>query len=133
MNALPGEFLTGWGEQEIPAALSTVAADGTPNVIWVACLHLVEEDACVLIADNWLDKTRRNIDATGSGSLVMLAPPRRAWQLKGALSYHAEGALFDDMKNGWLDSSFPGHGVVRLECHELWQGAERIWQRDSSE
>ena len=133
MNALPDEFLTDWAERESLAALATVAGDGTPNVIWVACLHLMADDACVLIADNWMDKTHRNLDATGIGALVILALPRRAWQLKGTLSHHTEGELFDNMKHGWLDPSHPGNGVVCLELQELWQGAEQTWQRNASE
>jgi len=133
MNALPAEFLEDGADREPLAALSTVDSNGTPNVIWVLCLHLIPENACLMIADNAMDKTRSNLEAGSPGALVMLALPRRAWQLKGKLSYYSEGALFDDMKHGWLDSSFPGRGVVRMELQELWQGAELLWQRDERE
>lgn len=43
MNALPAEFLEDWADREPLAALSTVDSNGTPNVIWVLCLHLIPE------------------------------------------------------------------------------------------
>ena len=127
---LPAEFLQAWNERESLAALATTDGDGTPNVIWVLCLHLTEE-AQLVVADNAMNKTRVNIDAGSSGSLVFLAQPRRAYQLKGSLSYHADGPVFDAMKHGWLDGSYPGRGAVLMEIEEIYAGADKVWQRDT--
>ena len=94
-------------EREPLATLATTGPDGTPNVIWVLCMNLTDE-AQLVVADNAMDKTRTNIDAGSPGALVFLAQPRRAYQLKGPLSYHADGPVFEAMKHGWLDDSYPG-------------------------
>ena len=85
----------------------------------------------LVVADNAMDKTRANIDAGSSGALVFLAQPRRAYQLKGPLSYHADGPVFEAMKQGWLDDSYPGRGAVLMEIREIYAGADRVWQRDA--
>lgn len=130
MPPFPAEFLQAWEEREPLAALATTGSGGTPNVIWVLCLNLTEE-AHLVVADNAMNKTRINIDAGSSGSLVFLALPRRAYQLKGSLSYHTDGPVFEAMKHGWLDDSYPGRGAVLMEIKEIYSGADRIWQRDA--
>lgn len=125
---LPAEFLQAWEEREPLAALSTVGADGAPNVIWVLCMHLTD-DAQLVVADNAMDKTRANIDSGSAGALVFLAQPRRAYQLKGLLSYHSDGPVFEAMKHGWLDDSFPGRGAVLMEIREIYSGADKVWSR----
>lgn len=130
VSPLSAEFLQAWDEREPLAALATAGPDGTPNVIWVLCLHLTD-DARLVVADNAMNKTRANIDAGSPGSLVFLAQPRRAYQLKGVLSYHSDGPVFEAMKHGWLDDSFPGRGSVLMEIREIYSGADRVWRRDA--
>lgn len=89
------------------------------------------DEARLVVADNAMSKTRANIDAGSPGALVFLARPRRACQLKGPLSYHADGPVFEVMKHGWLDDSYPGRGAVLMEIAEIYAGADRVWQRDA--
>ena len=127
---LPEDFLQAWAEREPLATLATMGRDDVPNVIWVLCMHLTDE-ARLVVADNAMSKTRANIDAGSAGALVFLALPRRAYQLKGPLTYHDHGPVFEDMKHGWLDASFPGRGAVVMEIREIYQGADLVWQRDA--
>ena len=127
--ALPEEFLCAWRERDALAALATTDPAGQPNVIWVLCLHLIEASAHLIIADNAMEKTKTNLVVGSRGALVCLAQPRRAYQVKGALSYHDQGPVFEAMKNGWLDKRFPGNGAVELVIEEIFVGAERVWQR----
>ena len=126
----PADFLQAWEEREPLATLATTNPDGAPNVIWVLCMRLADE-ARLVMADNAMSKTRANIDAGSSGALVFLAQPRRAYQLKGSLSYHADGPVFEAMKHGWLDDSYPGRGAVLMEIREIYAGADRVWRRDA--
>ncbi|MDE0302532.1 MAG: pyridoxamine 5'-phosphate oxidase family protein [Gammaproteobacteria bacterium] len=133
MNSIPpfpADFLQAWEEREPLATLATTGPDGTPNVIWVLCMNLTDE-ARLVVADNAMSKTRVNIDAGSPGALVFLAQPRRAYQLKGPLSYHADGPVFEAMKHGWLDDSYPGCGAVLMEIREIYAGADRVWQRNA--
>lgn len=128
MQPLPEAFLTAWAEREPLAAFATQGA--MPNVIWVLCLHLDADAARLVIADNAMDKTRTNIDAGSAGSLVMLAQPRRAYQLRGTLTYHDSGPVFEQMKHGWLEASFPGRGTVEMMIDEIFAGNECCWSRN---
>ena len=128
--AFPEDFLQAWEEREPLATLATMGRDGIPNVIWVLCMHLADE-ARMVVADNAMSKTRANIDAGSAGALAFLALPRRAYQLKGPLTYHDSGPFFEDMKHGWLDDSFPGRGAVVMEIQEIHQGADLVWQRNA--
>ena len=51
--------------------------------------------------------------------------------MKGPLSYHADGPVFEAMKHGWLDDSYPGRGAVLMEIREIYAGADKVWQRDA--
>lgn len=125
---LPEDFLQAFAEREPLAALATVGPHGGPNVIWVLCLHLTD-DAQLVVADNAMAKTRANIEAGSRGALVLLAKPRRAYQLQGPLAYHADGPVFEAMKHGWLDASYPGRGAVAMEVREIYAGADQVWRR----
>ena len=129
MQPFPQEFLEAWHAREPLAAFAT-GDSRTPNVIWVSGMHLDEDGAMLMIADNFMAKTRANIDAGSVGALVMIALPRRAYQLRGGLSYHDSGPVYEQMKQGWLDASFPGRGTVAMTVDEVFCGAERIWTRN---
>lgn len=119
------EVQDAWDTREPKLVLTTVSPDGIPNSIYVLCVHKSAEDR-VVIADNFMDKTKANILAGGKGSLLFLAPERRAYQLKGRLSYHTDGPVFDAMKNGWLDAKFAGRAAVELQIEEIWFGANSV-------
>jgi hypothetical protein len=83
------------------------------------------DPSTVLIADNYFDKTRKNIDAGSSSSFLFITKEGKAYQLKGAVEYHTEGELFDDMKS-WNSPKHPGAGAAALKIQEIYSGAEKL-------
>lgn len=122
---LPAIIHQAWEEREQPAIFATTGKDGVPNIIYVGAVWLYGKDK-VLIADNYLDKTRKNIlQGTKHGAILFITPSRKAYQLKGTLSYHKSGKIFDEMKK-LNPTKYPGHAAVMLTIEEIYCGNEKI-------
>ena len=93
MANLPKRVLDAWANRDGPAILATVSPEGIPNIVYVASVSIFGEDRFV-IADNYFDKTRKNIEATGRGALLFLTQERKSYQVKGAFEYYTSGPIF---------------------------------------
>lgn len=126
MNKLPEQIRKAWDEREGPIVLTTVSQDGIPNAIYASCVTLYAGKHLV-VADNYFDKTRRNILSSGNdnGSILFMDQAGKAYQAKGKLEYHREGPIFDDMKT-WNSKKHPGVAALALVVEEVYSGAERI-------
>ena len=124
MSQMPKRVLEAWDGREGPAVFVTVDSDGKPNAIYVTCVNRPTESAFV-VADNYFDKTRRNILDGSAGALLFMTKERKAYQVKGTIEYCTEGEFFDGMKQ-WLDPKFPGHAATVLHVKEAYSGAEKL-------
>jgi predicted pyridoxine 5'-phosphate oxidase superfamily flavin-nucleotide-binding protein len=79
----------------------------------------------VLIADNYFDKTKKNILAGSKGSILFITKDGTAYQAKGSIKYHREGEIFNDMKT-WNPEKHLGHAAVALKVEEIYSGAEKL-------
>ena len=121
---IPEPVKDAWTRREGPVVLATVGEDGTPNSIYATCVSLFGGDR-IVVADNYFDKTRRNIKAGSRGAVLFMTNDKKAYQLKGALDYHDSGPVFDDMKK-WNPPTHPGHGAAALMVEEIFTGATRV-------
>ena len=124
MSTLPQAFLDAWEQREPRMILTTVNTSGEPNAVWVLCVKKLD-DQRILIANDFFNKTLTNIQAGSKGSLLMIAPEREAYQIKGSLEYFTEGPIYQDMKE-WLDPKFAGVGAVILNIESIYYGAEKV-------
>ncbi len=124
MTAIPASVKDAWKNREGPVILATVDADGAPNVIYVTCVALYGEDRLV-VADNYFDKTLKNIKAGSKGSALFITSDKRAFQMKGDIEYHESGSVFDDMKK-WNPPKHPGRGAAALVIKAIYSGANRL-------
>jgi predicted pyridoxine 5'-phosphate oxidase superfamily flavin-nucleotide-binding protein len=113
-----------WEKKEEKLVFATVDRGGKPNVVWVSCVRLIDDER-LLIVNNYFHKTLENILSGSTGSLLFIAPEREAYQIKGTLSYHVDGDEYSDMK-AWLDPKFAGVGAIILTVTEIYAGAEKI-------
>ena len=121
---IPEVVKEAWGKREGPAILATVDGTGVPNIIYVGAVGLYGDERLV-IADNYFDKTRRNIKAGSKGAVLFMTSDKKAYQLKGSLEYHSAGPVFDDMKK-WNPPQHPGHAAAALVVVEVYSGAQRV-------
>ena len=124
MAALPQSVRQAWEDRKGPAILATVSPDGVPNIIYVTCVGAFGDDRLV-VADNYFDKTKKNVLVGGKGALLFQSQEGKAYQVKGSLEYHTSGEIFDNMKT-WNPSQHPGHGAAALLIEEVYSGAEKI-------
>jgi uncharacterized protein len=121
---LPEQVLAAWGDHEDPPVLATIGHDGLPNAIFATCVRVLDGET-VVVANNYFDKTLRNIIAGSRGSLLFITKEKKSFQIKGAIEYYESGPFFDYMKS-WNPPERPGHGAAVLRVEEVYSGAERI-------
>ncbi len=124
METLPEKVRQAWADREGPAILTTMDADGTPNAIYASAVGMFG-DGRIVVADNYFDKTRRNIQRGSRASILFMTKQRKAYQVKGVLEYHTSGPVFDDMKK-WNPPKHPGRAAAALAAEAVYSGAERI-------
>jgi len=124
MASLPESVKQAWEQRNGPVILTTVNEQSYPNAIYATCVALYD-DATLVVADNYFDKTKRNILAGSRGSVLFITETKDAFQIKGTIAYHTDGPIFDHMKT-WNPSKLPGHAAAALTVEEIYSGAEQI-------
>jgi len=113
-----------WQCREGPAVLATVGAAKTPNVIYVGEIRYVPAEGFI-VADNYFHKTRANIKNGTKGAILFLTKERKSLQVKGPLTYHTQGPVFENMQS-WHDPKYPGVAATLLRVEEAYSGAEKL-------
>jgi len=113
-----------WEQREGPAVLATVSAEGKPNIIYVGEINW-DPDNGFIVADNYFDKTRRNIKNGTPGAVLFITKEGKAYQAKGAVGYHTEGPIFDKMQE-FHNSKHPGVAAAVLQVEAVYSGAEKL-------
>ncbi len=124
MTAIPKEVREAWDAKEVPAVLTTISKEGIPNTIYATCVSLFGENK-ILIANNKFQKTYENIMGCDKATFLFITREKKAYQLKGAITYKTEGAEFDDMKK-WNRPDLAGKGVAIINVQEIYSGAKKI-------
>ena len=124
MAVLPEEVSKAFEKREGPAVLTTVSDDGTPNAIYATCVSKFDEST-IVVANNYFDKTLKNIKSGSSGSILFITGDKTSYQIKGAIEYHKEGPVFDDMKK-WNPEKHPGHAAAAVKVEEVYSGAKKL-------
>ncbi|MCK5863048.1 MAG: pyridoxamine 5'-phosphate oxidase family protein [Candidatus Hydrogenedentes bacterium] len=125
MATLPKIVLDAWENHDEPAILATLSNAKIPNIIYVSCVTIYE-DECFVVADNYFDKTQKNIHEGSQGSLLFIDKEGKSYQVKGTLEYHKDGKLFDHMKAA-NSPKHPGHAAAVLRVKEVYSGAKKLY------
>jgi len=124
MSVLPEKVSKAWNDRKGPVILTTVDKNGIPNAIHATCVSKFSEDT-IVVANNYFDKTQKNILAGSKGSLLFITNDGKAFQIKGSIEYHKDGKIFEDMKS-WNLTKNPGHAAAALKVEEVYSGAEKL-------
>jgi len=120
MKKIPERVKLAWEKRMGAAIFTTVDNQNYPNSIYVKSI-VIYDDNKFLIADNYFDKTRENIQQGSTGSILFMVDEMEAYQIKGDITYHTEGEFYNDMKK-WNNPKHPGHAVVVLEVEAVYCG-----------
>ena len=124
MPSLPESVRTAWNNRKGPVIFATVDKMGLPNIIYVTCVNKLDEKT-IIVADNYFDKTRKNILFGCKGSILFITKDDKAFQMKGMVEYHREGEIFEHMKT-WNPAEHPGHAAAVLKVESVYSGAEKL-------
>lgn len=124
MPALPKQVSAGWDDRKGPIIFATVNQQGVPNAIYASCVSKFSEDKLV-IADNYFDKTRANIESGSAGSILFMTNAGKAFQVKGSVERHTSGEIYEDMLE-WCNGKHPRHAAAVLNVEEVYSGAEKL-------
>lgn len=101
-------------------ALSTVDGNGNPHCIAVGDVKVVSKDQ-LLIGDNYMAETRRNLMKNKNVSLVVWC---REWEkncegyeLRGSAEYFKEGTLLEKVKE--IHKGFPAKGAILVTVNKI--------------
>ena len=123
MAQLTVEVKKAVSQQEVfPVATSN--QDRIPNVVYIKYLKVID-DQTVLIADNYLNKTRDNILNNGKITFAVLDGDKGSYQIKGTAERFEKGSMYDEVQN-WVPERLPRTAAVVMNVEEIYNGAERI-------
>jgi predicted pyridoxine 5'-phosphate oxidase superfamily flavin-nucleotide-binding protein len=124
MAVIPEVVSKSWKKRVGPAVFSTVNSGGVPNSVYVNSVWMYDSDT-IIIADNYFDKTRKNIFNGCKSCLLFLTDENKSFQIKGSIEYHKTGVIYDEMKKR-NPLKLPGHAAVALKVTEVFSGSERL-------
>ncbi|NCD33259.1 MAG: pyridoxamine 5'-phosphate oxidase family protein [Spartobacteria bacterium] len=124
MSKLPESVCRAWENREDAVVFTTVDAEGVPNSIYATCVSKYDDETLV-VADNYFDKTRKNILAGSKASMLFITKEGKSFQVKGSVDYVKEGPVFDDMKT-WNPQKHPGHAAAALKVEAVYSGSEKL-------
>lgn len=124
MRALTDEVLKAWENRDGPVVLVTVDKKGIPNAIYASYVSKYDEET-LIVADNYFDKTRKNIMSGSQASILFITKDRKSYQIKGEIQYHSEGVYYDDMKR-WNDTGHPGHAAAVIKVEQIFKGSKQL-------
>lgn len=104
--------------------VATSNQDKTPNVAYIKYLKVMD-DQTVLIADNYLDKTRKNILNNRKVAFVVLDNEKGSYQIKGTAERIEKGLLFDEVQK-WVPEKLPRVAAIVMKIEEIYNGATKI-------
>ena len=82
-------------EKDNVVFFATATKDGIPNVVPIGFARPLDEKK-IIIVDNYMNKTRKNLEANPKASLVPRDASKCPYQFKGSVEIHTSGKLFDD-------------------------------------
>jgi len=123
MAQLTDEVKKAISQQEV-FPVATSSQNRVPNVVYIKYLKVID-DKTVLIADNYLNKTRDNISNNGKIAFVVLDGDKGSFQIKGKAERFEKGSMYDEVQN-WVPERLPRAAAVVMTIEEIYKGAERI-------
>jgi len=105
-------------------AVATCSQDGIPNVVYITFLKVIDDET-VLIADNYLKKTRENILDNSKLAFAVRDEAKGSFQIKGTTKRLVNGPMYDEVQK-WVPDELPKVAAVVLHVDQIYNGAEQL-------
>lgn len=112
-------------ERQRVIPMATADASGKPNVVYVG-MWWWENGETIVVVDNFLNKTRRNLEENPRAALVGWdREARRSYQVKCGAEVRTSGDLYEKghRRARGFDRRMPGKAVVVLRVEEVYQAS----------
>jgi uncharacterized protein len=76
--------------------LATASSEGIPNVVPIGFARPIDNGS-ILIADNYMNKTRKNIEENPNVAIVTKDAQKNPYQFKGTAEIFDSGKIFDEV------------------------------------
>ena len=123
MARLPKEVIEAIDKQDV-FPVATCSSEEMPNVVYITYLKVIDDET-VLIADNYLHKTRQNILQQPKIAFVVRDEKKGSFQVKGSIQRLTSGPLFQEVQD-WVSNKHPRKAAVVLQVEEVYNGADRL-------
>jgi hypothetical protein len=123
MAQLPKEVKEAISEQDV-FPVATCNLEGMPNVVYIKYLKIIDDET-ILIADNFLNKTRSNILSNPRVAFVVSDEEKGSFQVKGSIKRLTDGPMFEEVQR-WVPNNLPRKAAVVLKVEEVYNGAKRL-------
>jgi len=105
-----------------PVAVATVMPKGTPNVIGVAFVKVVNDNQ-VLITDNFMNQTIKDIKNNSSVTLAVWDKDMEGYKLIGKAQYFDKGKWVEKVKALPENKDMPNKGAVLVTVSKFFKSA----------
>ncbi|MDM7913485.1 MAG: pyridoxamine 5'-phosphate oxidase family protein [Methanotrichaceae archaeon] len=109
-------------EKQKPVPIATASKDGTPNVVFVGLLKIVDDEN-LMLADNFFLKTAQNLEENPKISILCYnGETKKSFQIKGSTTVCKEGESFESMKK-WVhgvNPKLPAKSCVMVKIEEIY-------------
>jgi predicted pyridoxine 5'-phosphate oxidase superfamily flavin-nucleotide-binding protein len=103
--------------QENPIALATIN-DNLPNIIVVAFAKVVSDDQ-ILITDNYMNKTKDDLNSNNNVCLAVWNKDWEGYKLIGKAQYYKEGKWLDYVRNMPENKGLPANGAILINLNKI--------------
>jgi predicted pyridoxine 5'-phosphate oxidase superfamily flavin-nucleotide-binding protein len=105
-----------------PVPVATANKDGTPNVIFVGALKILDDEN-IMIADNFFYKTAQNLKENPKIAILCYnGETKKSYQIKGSVTLCKEGENFEQMRK-WvhgINEKLPAKACVMVKVTEIF-------------
>ncbi len=109
-------------EKQKPVPIATASKDGTPNVVYVGLLKILDDENLMLV-DNFFNKTAANLAENPKISILCYnGETKKSFQIKGSVGVCKGGESFDEMKK-WVQGvnpKLPAKACVMVKITEIY-------------
>jgi len=123
MAQLPKMVKDAIGKQDV-FPVATCSQNGIPNVVYIKFLKVIDDET-VLIADNYLNKTRDNILNSTKLAFVVRDEEKGSFQVKGTAKRLIDGPMYGEVQK-WVPEEFPKVAAVVLHVEQVYNGAKQL-------
>jgi predicted pyridoxine 5'-phosphate oxidase superfamily flavin-nucleotide-binding protein len=108
--------------EKYPVVISTVMADGKPNVIPVADVKVVGDNQ-ILITDNFMNQTVKDITNNPAVTLAVWDPEMTGYKLIGTVQYFTSGKWLEKVKVMQENKGLPAKGALIVTVTKFFKTA----------